>query len=64
LALFTEQTCALEAGVKLIRIFLELAIKFLHPQGADGQPEVLGDLAQLRPRNAESDLRTLEQNLP
>ncbi len=64
LALFTEQTCSLEADGKRVRIFQELAIEFPHPQGAEGRPEILGDLAQLRPRNAESDFRILEQNLP
>ena len=64
LALFTEQTCAFEAGVKRIRISLEFEVELPHPQNANGRSRILGDLAQVEPRNAESDGEILEQNLP
>ena len=64
LALLTEQTCAFEAGLERVRIFREFAGEFVHPQGADCWSLFLGDLGQVRPRNAESDREILEQNLP
>ena len=64
LALFTEQTCAFEAGVKRVRISLEFEVERPHPQGAGGRSQIVGDLAQMEPRNAESDRKILEQNLP